>query len=659
MTFLIGEVDARTSGQTADWRDEFGTVAPWAVTGSGHLASLSGNAAGSRFLVVTLDPRQPGAWARVTAPTRRVTAPFRVGFAATLSRRSAFQSVCIGLAGADAAGAPVSDGQSWPTLSATGGIVVVSNVATLTTATAHGLYVGQRIAVAGNADPRANGFYLVTGIPTSTTLTVALTIADGTYGTTSTIDVVDPSAGSADWLGVHLHDGTSGNATAVTRSGSLTPWATAWNPGSTWDAGTVPSSPVNYSTPYAIAVQPRYTMELLHEVDWCGPMLTAVDSTSAITAQSARDQNIPRPDAGFVPLVDIRNLPHTPVPVGNITAAVKSGTTTATLTIANHGLTTTDRVFVYGIRDQANFANQATAVQVASVVDANTVTLAFGASATASSYGGTLYRAQASTAPVGLSTSSVQSIAPSNGRLQLTYSGTMGTYTVGEAVLVTGLVDSTGTSRPEYAGLYRIASTNTSTFRVELDPLAGQAVPGSSINAGGLMQAAPELRLHFVRGSAHTRVYAEIESGRGHSRSQSSIPVTFANGPSVAITGTPTVNATSTPATPTAHTLTAAASTNATSIKTTAGTLYSIIATNYSAATKYLKLYNKASAPSVGGDVPLATIPLPATSCTPIEFGAVGVRFGTGIALALTGAMADSDTTALAAGDVKTFTSYI
>lgn len=73
---------------------------------------------------------------------------------------------------------------------------------------------------------------------------------------------------------------------------------------------------------------------------------------------------------------------------------------------------------------------------------------------------------------------------------------------------------------------------------------------------------------------------------------------------------------------------------------------------------RYLKFYNKASAPNVGTDVPVLVIPIPATSVTHANFGILGHRFATGIALAITGGIADTDTTAIGASDVKVLTSY-
>lgn len=110
---------------------------------------------------------------------------------------------------------------------------------------------------------------------------------------------------------------------------------------------------------------------------------------------------------------------------------------------------------------------------------------------------------------------------------------------------------------------------------------------------------------------------------------------------------------------PTPHTLTAAATTNATSVKTAAGTLYGLTIDNVSALTRYLKLYNKASAPTVGTDVPVLTIPLAATSAQEINFGTLGMRFTTGIAYAITGAIAVTDTTVIAAGDCHLTMNYV
>lgn len=99
-------------------------------------------------------------------------------------------------------------------------------------------------------------------------------------------------------------------------------------------------------------------------------------------------------------------------------------------------------------------------------------------------------------------------------------------------------------------------------------------------------------------------------------------------------------------------TVEAAATTNATSTKATAGILYGFSLCNKSAAAVYFKFYNKASAPTVGTDVVLFKLMIPTLACRDRTM-VLGVNFTLGIAYAITGLEANSDTTAVAAGDVS------
>lgn len=105
------------------------------------------------------------------------------------------------------------------------------------------------------------------------------------------------------------------------------------------------------------------------------------------------------------------------------------------------------------------------------------------------------------------------------------------------------------------------------------------------------------------------------------------------------------------PAPSTYRVLSAAATTNGANIKGSAGTVKGIQGFNAKASAVYLKLYNKASSPTVGTDTPVKTIYLPASAAFAFDFG-TGVAFATGIGIALTGAGADADTTALSSGDI-------
>lgn len=100
----------------------------------------------------------------------------------------------------------------------------------------------------------------------------------------------------------------------------------------------------------------------------------------------------------------------------------------------------------------------------------------------------------------------------------------------------------------------------------------------------------------------------------------------------------------------TAISVVSAATTNASNQKSTAGNLFEVTASNPTATAAYLKFYNKATAPTVGTDVPVMTIPVPANSFVSYVPGGQGKRFTTGIGIALTGAITAADTTAAVAG---------
>ena len=117
--------------------------------------------------------------------------------------------------------------------------------------------------------------------------------------------------------------------------------------------------------------------------------------------------------------------------------------------------------------------------------------------------------------------------------------------------------------------------------------------------------------------------------------------------------------ATVTPVTPTPFALNSAATTNATSVKASAGTLFTATVSNSGAAAAFLKLYNLATAPTVGTSVPVLTVPVPLSGIVSLNLGHSGHRFATGIALAITNLVADTDTTAVAANQVKVILDYI
>lgn len=154
-----------------------------------------------------------------------------------------------------------------------------------------------------------------------------------------------------------------------------------------------------------------------------------------------------------------------------------------------------------------------------------------------------------------------------------------------------------------------------------------------------------------VRATAHTSGSATWKIQRGTYATE---PI-----PAAQISGTQPVSGTvaATMTTPIQYFGTSTASTNATSIRASSANLGAVHFTNLTAATVYVKLYNKAGAPTVGTDVPAMVFPLAAGASVSGAFGTSGVRFGTGLSMAITAGAADTDTAAVGAG-VKVSISY-
>ena len=100
-----------------------------------------------------------------------------------------------------------------------------------------------------------------------------------------------------------------------------------------------------------------------------------------------------------------------------------------------------------------------------------------------------------------------------------------------------------------------------------------------------------------------------------------------------------------------------AASNNATNIKASAGQVGGWVFSNTNASTRYVKFYNKASAPAPASDAPVFVVAVPGgstgapTVVTSNE--AVGLEFTTGISFAVVANMSDTDNTSVTAGDMS------
>lgn len=125
-------------------------------------------------------------------------------------------------------------------------------------------------------------------------------------------------------------------------------------------------------------------------------------------------------------------------------------------------------------------------------------------------------------------------------------------------------------------------------------------------------------------------------------------------GGSVTVDVTGTVSVTNPPAASgglTTFHLVSAASTNATSIKGTAGQVYGWYIFNYAAAPLKVAFHNTSSTPTAGSGVFFSLV-IPAGSGANV-FTDKGIAFGSGIGITTVTGAADSDNTAVAANDLN------
>lgn len=224
------------------------------------------------------------------------------------------------------------------------------------------------------------------------------------------------------------------------------------------------------------------------------------------------------------------------------------------------------------------------------------------------------------------------------------------TTLVGHNSTFEGSLDSTtGTDGNWFA--IQVIRSNANTIELTTGVLAATPAYAWEASVNGLS-------FIRVRATAHSSGTATWKFQRG-SYATEPIPASQVSGTQpVSGTLTSAGTTTNTPVTPTQSFVNSGASTNATSVKASAGTVWNIVCSNANAAARYVKFYNLAVAPTVGTSVPAFTIAIPASGTVVVSGGANGIRFGTGIALAITTGVADSDTAAVAANEIKVATSY-
>ena len=274
-----------------------------------------------------------------------------------------------------------------------------------------------------------------------------------------------------------------------------------------------------------------------------------VDTTSTFSTRVAATAVKPNMSNKYYIRIRGVNPISTTRPIAKIVSAVKTGTTTATITTnVPHGLTTTSYVTILGIRDQAaaSFPNLTTPTAVASIVDATKFTIVIGTASTVTSYGGSVVLCNGGVTQQGLLGQVVQSAArDSLGFVTLvgnaSWSGFGG---IGEYVNIYGLRSAADGSDLLLDGVYRINNAVTTTLILEpvfaVNGLGNPVTPSGGVitttNCGGIIILRTTFRSYDILLSTYSQTVTKI-IGQGTNRLDLAIPTYSVGGSYSSIQG--------------------------------------------------------------------------------------------------------------------------
>jgi hypothetical protein len=365
------------------------------------------------------------------------------------------------------------------------------------------------------------------------------------------------------------------------------------------------------------------------------------------------------PDASKLYKLRIRatNAADLTRPVAKIISAVKSGSTTATLTLdRDHGLAVGALITVYGIRDQAAaaFPNLAVATAITGVPAPNKLQVVIGTGTANTSYGGFVAVVNGGNLPsaLGAVNQVVQSAALTTlagGTRQLTLVGSAAwatpATTVGDYVEVIGVRNNVDGTDMLVDGAWKIASVSTTTLTL-VPVLPDMVLPAdfSVTDCGGGLMKRTDLRISFVRIFDFERERVELLT-RPSGDLSGAAPVTIQG--TTYISGDVGLQYRSTSSGAFANHLVSAANTNPTVVKFGGGKVLGWYFANTTAAWVYIKLHNQATAPTAGTGV-IRTIAVPPNGVSQF-FSEGGATFNTGIGMTVVGGAADADNTPVTA----------
>jgi hypothetical protein len=518
-----------SQNMTNKFREAFEAYDPvnggkWAESkASGDLVYVDGNAAAASYLVISKDPLTAGTETAITS-IGRVSLPIEAAIGLSMSQRTLGQEFSIEMIDTQD---PLPD---VPDL-AISSISQATTTLTVDTVAPHGLSVGKSIGIRDCSNLLANYPALVVAtVPSPTQFTATA----GPGGTIPSQTITNPAGAKGfvyfrerlgraqNGISQIFENATVTNASMYIRSeaGDALPSGTIAGNHSTTISTTASVQLVNVAYQYAFAPTTEYRLFVQSDrTQWADG---AVDAVAQTTSRLLRTQVCPDPSAEYKVRIRCANNKSLTVPNAQIVSAVKTGTTTATITTDRpHGLVANDPVVVYGIRAQGatEFPNLLTATAVASVVDSVTFTIVIGTAGTVTSYGGYVAKVQGGNLMSALGANAVVAQAATlvtlaDGTRQLTVTGNTNWagLSIGDLVNLVGVRDNTTGATLGVDGAWKVANSATTSLTLVLPYAGSLTLPADfgATNCGGGVIKRTDLRVSFLRVFDYERERVEL-----------------------------------------------------------------------------------------------------------------------------------------------------
>ena len=281
----------------------------------------------------------------------------------------------------------------------------------------------------------------------------------------------------------------------------------------------------------------RFRMET--RVDECSFQDQVCDGANIQTNRITRSSVKPNADMMLRPRAYMRVPKGSTTVAGKITSISKAASTTCTVTTdLPHGLKVGDWVTIRGVLDQTNFLSSAANAAVASIVSPTQFTVAWGISATMSSYGGVVLKHRAAFDLPGTPVAQAATAIAWNSATQflaITGSSNWAGVNIGDIVALKGCLKVAGVETG-LDGMWRVH--HFATTALTLTPISdafGVRVSPNPANytgaAGGFLVVCPEFRIHDLSVEDWTE-HRVIIDGAGVARADKAIP-TYAMGGTV------------------------------------------------------------------------------------------------------------------------------